>query len=194
MSQPEHHFGVVELDEEDSPTMSTTGANALPSGQPLAAEEESVEAAEVVGTSAARMPTETRRGDGRKPTAEKLIADNRKRSRCFNKRKKGVYKKVKELATLTGAQVVFAVASSSGRTFSFTTTGLEDFFTDSAVKARLLAGFQRNFKSRSDNEKEGDEARQGQCIDESLESLEDADGDGEGDENEEGVATGDEDN
>ena len=72
------------------------------------------------------------KGTGKKKIALEYISDREKRRVALCKRKSGICKKLKEIETLTGADIVFVMKTESGQVYSYNT---EFFATDAKTVA-----------------------------------------------------------
>ncbi|XP_049848699.1 uncharacterized protein LOC126316448 [Schistocerca gregaria] len=69
-------------------------------------------------------------GTGRKKIEIKYIDKKLKRQITFSKRKSGMMKKIRELATLTGTQALLVLVSETGHFYSYATSKLRSLVTD----------------------------------------------------------------
>jgi len=55
-----------------------------------------------------------------------FIENKEQREKSFSKRKQGLIKKAKELATLTGGEILLIINSPTGKTYAFSTPKFEE--------------------------------------------------------------------
>jgi len=90
---------------------------------------------------------------GKRRIKIEFIPDKTRRQITFSKRKSGLFKKVAELTTLTGAQGLLLLVSESGHLYSFATRTLQPILT--SVEGKALIEYCLQSKGQESEEKPG---------------------------------------